>query len=361
MLHPGCIVFSAALAVGASRNKSGAEVMSAVAAGYEAMIRIALAIQPSHFARGFQSTSTCGVFGASIAAASLLFDGAQRSGRIAEAIGIAASFSGGLTQFYHSKTTVKRLHAAHAASSGVHAALLVEAGFSGPTDIIEGKDGFARAYADQADFSLISQDLGTVFRTDEVAVKPHACSARVQSAIEAASSLCMKHDVDPETIRNITLGIPAVIQGRLTAANPKDLQAAQMSAPFSLALAICKGRTSGFSLGIDDFETGLEEPLVNHLSGLVQCVLDDEVERTSSVESVSARVTLKVESGQSYSALVLAPLGSASRPYKFEDHLTRAQNELCRRYPAGAIDSLLETSQRLAQLTDVREFSLLLT
>jgi len=45
MLHPGCIVFSAALAIAQDRGLSGARVMAAVAAGYEAMIRIALAIQ----------------------------------------------------------------------------------------------------------------------------------------------------------------------------------------------------------------------------------------------------------------------------------------------------------------------------
>lgn len=361
MLHPGCIVFSAALAIGSSRKKSGAAVMSAVAAGYEAMIRIALAIQPSHFKRGFQSTSTCGVFGAAVAAAKLLFEGPQQGSRIAESIGIAASFSGGLTQFYHSKTTVKRLHAAQAASSGVRAALLVEAGFSGPVDILEGQDGFARAYADTADLSVITQDLGQKFHAEEVAVKPHACSARVQSAVEAAAGLCVQHGIAPTDIRTITLGIPRVIQGRLTATQPKDLQAAQMSAPFSLALAICRGLASGFSLGITDFETGLKEPLVNHLSGLVDCVVDEQVEQTSTSESVSARVTLGLSSGAVYSSLVLAPLGSASRPYSFEDHLSRTRNELRRRYETQKADSVLEGSQRICALHDVGNFSRLLT
>jgi hypothetical protein len=66
MLHPGAIVFSAALAV--CTNASGAEYLAAVAAGYEAMICIGLSIQPTHFRRGFQSTATCGGFGAAVAA-----------------------------------------------------------------------------------------------------------------------------------------------------------------------------------------------------------------------------------------------------------------------------------------------------
>jgi len=161
MLHPGCIMFSVALAIGQMQHSSGEQILAAVAAGYESMIRIALAIQPSHFKRGFQSTSTIGVFGAAITASKLLSNNADSTLDIAHAMGLGASFAGGLTQFYHSGSTVKRLHSAQAASSGVKAALLVKSGFSGPTDILEGKDGFFRAYADSFDASILSQELGS--------------------------------------------------------------------------------------------------------------------------------------------------------------------------------------------------------
>ena len=98
-------------------NASGGDFIAAVAAGYlEAMIRIGLSIQPTHFRRGFQSTATCGGFGAAVAASRLLFGrDAAAAQRIAETVGLVASFSGGLTQFYQSGSTVKRIHAARAA------------------------------------------------------------------------------------------------------------------------------------------------------------------------------------------------------------------------------------------------------
>lgn len=355
MLHPGCVVFSAALAVGASRNLSGEQVLAAAVAGYEVMIRIALGLQPSHFKRGFQSTATCGVFGAAVAAASLIFKGPDRPQRIAQTLGLAASTCGGLTQFYHSESTVKRLHAAQASSAGVRAALMVEAGFSGPVDILEGQDGFARAYADGADFQIMTEGLGQHFHLLQVAIKPHACSARVQSAVEAASDLCRQHGVEPRSITGITLGIPKVIQGRLTSKHPSDLQAAQMSAPFSVALAICKGTEKGFSLNIDDFQNSLQDPLVRHLTELVDCVLDDEVEKTSSTESVSARVTLTMASGVQHSALVLAPMGSVSRPYALKDNLVAAKQQLLLRYPVRQVDEFMGSAQRLFALPDARD------
>src|SRR4051812_37894308 len=49
MLHPGVAVWSAALACGEQVGASGREVLAAVVAGYETIIRIGLAGQPSHF------------------------------------------------------------------------------------------------------------------------------------------------------------------------------------------------------------------------------------------------------------------------------------------------------------------------
>lgn len=354
MLHPGCIMFSTGLAIGQARHQSGAEVLAAIAAGYEAMIRLALCIQPSHFGRGFQSTSTMGVFGAAVTAAKLIFPGSTGEKSIAASLGIAASFAGGLTQFYHSGSTVKRLHAAQAASSGTKAALLVESGFTGPHDIIEGKDGFARAYADAVDFSLLENGLGNQYRIAEVAVKPHACSARVLSAIEASNDIRSQNAFDTSEIESIYLGIPKVIQGRLTTNRPADLQAAQMSAPFAVALSLLrKSSTTTFSFGIDDFVMGLQDPQVMHLTQLVQCELDEEVEKTSSEESVSAKVVVKLKNGQELTAFVISPKGSIARPFTMEDHIARAESELISRLSKSKLSQLIEAIIALPSMPDV--------
>src|SRR3546814_14611104 len=46
-----------------------------------------------------------------------------------------------------------------------------------------------------------------------------------------------KHGFTGDDIEIVYVGIPKVIQGRLTNRHPKDIQAAQMSLPFSVALA----------------------------------------------------------------------------------------------------------------------------
>jgi 2-methylcitrate dehydratase PrpD len=354
MLHPGSIVFSAALAV--AGNASGGDFIAAVAAGYEAMIRIGLSIQPTHFRRGFQSTATCGGFGAAVAASRLLFGrDAAAAQRIAETIGLVASFSGGLTQFYQSGSTVKRIHAARAAESGVTAALLVGKGFSGPTDILEGSNGFARAYADAFDPEIITRALGRDFYLNSVTVKGHACSARVQAAVEGVLMLCREHNVNIDAIEELYIGIPSVILGRLTIPRPVDVQAAQMSLPHSVALAavLAPKATDGFALSVRDYEVSLQNPEVKNVERRVRCEVDPAVETATTAESVPARVVLKLTSGATHTTFVSAPKGSPSRPFTSADHVLRFRQELLGRWSPARCDAIVEMSRCLASLKDI--------
>ena len=356
MLHPGSIVFSAALALADEVGADGKDFIAAVAAGYEAMIRIGLSIQPPHFRRGFQSTATCGGFGAAVAAARLAFNGEQAADhKIASSIGLVASFSGGLTQFYKSGSTVKRIHAARAAENGVAAALLARRGFSGPQDIIEGANGFARAYADAADFSIVTDGLGSDYRLREVTVKAHACSARVQAAVEGLLDLCKTNRIDPDEVVDVFVGIPAVILGRLTIPRPIDVQAAQMSLPHSAALAVAVARSAedGFALSVTDYESSLHDPRVKRIEQRVRCEVDPQVEAATTAESVPARVIITLTDGTKHSTFVPAPKGSPSRPFTHDDHIARFRRELAKRLTGKACDEIIDIAQNLADLDKV--------
>jgi 2-methylcitrate dehydratase PrpD len=263
-------------------------------------------------------------------------------------------------QFFHSGSTVKRLHAAQAASSGVKAALLVQSGFSGPTDIFEGQDGFARAYSDSMNLQAL-EGLGKDYQITEVAIKPHATSARVLSAIEAANTLCLEHAIQSGQIIAITLGIPKVIQGRLTSTSPKDIQSAQMSAPFCVALSIFKSTPSSqLVINVDDVEQGLHHPEVMRLCELVQCQLDPDVEKTSTNESVSAKLTMQLKNGQTLFTQVNAPKGSPSRPYSTLDHQLGAMTELGRRYSKSTTQEIISLVKNFSTLTDIQTLTNLL-
>src|SRR6266550_214268 len=63
-VHPGCVVVPAVLALGYDRRISGAALIEAIVAGYEAEIAIGRACHPDLRQRGFHPAAACGVFGA---------------------------------------------------------------------------------------------------------------------------------------------------------------------------------------------------------------------------------------------------------------------------------------------------------
>jgi len=78
-LHPGAVVVPAALAVGEKLDADGARILTAIAAGYEVMIRSSLALDPSGGALAWMHlTGVCGPLGAAAACASLLGLNASR-------------------------------------------------------------------------------------------------------------------------------------------------------------------------------------------------------------------------------------------------------------------------------------------
>ena len=121
--------------------------------------------------------------------------------------------------------------------------------------------------------------------------------------------LASEHGLDVAQIVDVEVGIPKVIEGMLTKNDPSDLQSAQLSVPFSLAMALSLGRTRGARAAIrrEDYETALASPAVRELSRRIRCVVDPEIEAATNTEEVPARVTLKLADGRELVARVAHP------------------------------------------------------
>lgn len=353
MLHPGVVVWPAIFAISEGREISGEQLIVAAVAGYETMIRVGLSVQPSHFKRGFQSTATCGVFGSAVAAAKVL---GLRGDEIASAMGIAASYAGGLTQFFVSGSEVKRIHAGKASAAGVEAAFISAAGITGPHDIIEGSQGFAAAYADEFNQNEIVEGLGVKYQLLRLQLKPHACSARVLAAVEAAETLSSNVS-SAEEIASVEIGVPSVIVGRLTGNAPADLQQSQMSSPFAVAmtLALARGRPKPLVFGVSDFENALQNPQVRELSHRTVCVIDDDIERWTSAECVPARVTVRTRNGSTFEATCREPMGCPQRPIDTDELISRLKIVTSGIVPRRALDTWIKAARQPEKLNSIGE------
>src|SRR5262249_30347064 len=136
-LHPGAVTLPASLAIAEAKGASGADLMLALAAGYEVGLRIGVCAGITHSTSGYHVTGTAGAIRAAAAAASLL---RLRPLQAAHALGIGATQAAGLYAARMGAMT-KRFHAGRASQSGVLGAYLAERGFSGSLDEIEAPFG----------------------------------------------------------------------------------------------------------------------------------------------------------------------------------------------------------------------------
>src|SRR5262249_6400883 len=168
VIHATPPVAAAVLSIARKQKVSGAELLHAFVLGVETTCRMGSAVMPGHYERGWHITSTCGVFGATAAAAKLLRLDARQA---AWALGLAATQAAGLVEMLGSMA--RGLNAGFAAREGPAAARLAAAGFEGPCAPIEGLRGFVNVSGGSADLSQLTQRLGEHWEMKQVAYKPY--------------------------------------------------------------------------------------------------------------------------------------------------------------------------------------------
>ncbi len=153
-------------------------------AGYEAMVRLGLALGPGHYAR-FHPTATCGALGAAVGAGVAMELGPAA---LAGAIGTALSMAGGLWQARHEPVLTKHLHVAEASRRGFLAARLAAANLPGPLTILEGAQGFFAGLAPEGVPGRVLAPRPAPAMA-EVSFKPWPACRHAHPAIDATRAL----------------------------------------------------------------------------------------------------------------------------------------------------------------------------
>ncbi len=286
--HPGVTTIPAALALAEARKLSGRDLLASVVLGYEAQIRVGLAVSPSMFVdRTFLPPGTLGIFGAAAAVAKLLGLDVQAT---AGALGTAA-YIGPLAPFESfrlgapSKDTIM----GWANHAGLHAAELAAAGFGGPDSALEGEYGFCRTVSEHFDMDRLFRGLGQSFEILRTGLKPYACCRQHHTAIDAVMELKEVHGLRPEQVERVRHRT-FVVASRGSDARPKSVQAAKYSAPYTIALALALGRNdrAQYSMNL------IEDASLLALASKVEVFPDAELEALYNEKWASIiEVTLK--------------------------------------------------------------------
>jgi 2-methylcitrate dehydratase PrpD len=236
-VHPGATMLASGLAVAQERGTGGRELITAIVAGAEVMIRIGRATQHSNEGRGFHAPGTTGPFGAAIACGTLMGFDAER---MQNALGIAGSLSCGLLEFARSGTgaMVKRLHLGRAAESGVLAASLAGNGFTGPPSVLEGEFGFLRVFCgSEFDPHELTRGLGESYATRSIMLKRFPCHITAHTSVQAILDLRAEHGYAAADVASIHIAGNDKMARVNNIPSPADIMMAQYSIPFCVALA----------------------------------------------------------------------------------------------------------------------------
>jgi hypothetical protein len=212
LTHPGIAILPAALVAAEITGASGKEFLTAVAAGYEVMERMAAEFIPTVMSRGFHAGPVFGIFGAAIAAAKLQrLDEGQIHSAIAQCVNLA---SGNLEG---ARSGGRSLREGGAVRNALLAVALAKHGTPGGETVLEGEAGFYHAYAgnnrgelrfsftgaNRTDLAKITEGLGRDWIFLETLYRIYSTAGYNIAHVDVTARLCEEHNLRHEDIDRI--------------------------------------------------------------------------------------------------------------------------------------------------------------
>ena len=348
LTHPTIPPLAAALAVGERLHVSGERFLEAFLIGFEIECKIAEAIHPNHYKKGFHSSGTIGTFGAAAATARLLgLDAAATAHMLA----IAASLCAGIRVNFGTMT--KPLHVGRAAQNGVLAAELAGAGFTGGADGLDGPWGFFQVFSfgDGLDEDRIVGKLGNPYTivSPGVSIKPYPCGVLGHPTMDAMRALVTAHDVKPEQITAIRVRAGSNIL------NPLRYKIAQTEleakfCPAFMVSAVALRRKAGIHEFTDAF---VRSAPVQQMMARVETMLDPEIEARG-FEKIRSTVEVDLTDGRT----LVQPAderyrGGPDRPFTREELHEKFTECAELVLPEPAISETLRAVESLESVDDI--------
>ena len=352
-LHPGAVTPPASLAVAHQRSASGAELLTALAAGYEVGLRVGVCAGVSHSTSGYHVSGTVGAIGAA-AAASLLGLGPEPT---AHALGIGATQAAGL---YAARTgaMTKRFHAGRASQSGVLAGYVAAQGFTGSLDALEAPfGGFMSTLHGQHDPVTMLADLGERWETARVGLKAYAACASAHTTIDGVLDLRQRgltaDNLDRMTVRMsrkgyLNIGWPY---------RPGDVVSAQMNGAYAVAVTLIDGAAF-----VDQYaEARLADPRILALIERIELQHDPELDRGGAAKRHGIRIDAVRLDGAKLATAVEQRNGSPEHPLGREEVEAKFRRLAAVALTPAQIDDLMMVVDRVEREPNVARLTELIT
>lgn len=362
MTHSSSVIVSSALAMAERRGGvTGRELIAAVAAGNEILIRLGLGIarRPGGLTLDtWFPSSVFGAFGGTAACASILgFDAAQTR----SAFGIALFEASGTLEAFSStgqSSMMRGMVTGLTAKSATLAATMAEAGITGVPDSIDGEFGLYRIYyGGPYSRDALLKGLGEQFHSSDIGMKPWPTCRYTHSYIDAMLQLVREHDIAAGDLSAIRLYVAGYAESRCTPLEqqqrPHNFNHAGHALPYLAAAAAVRRRVT-----LDDLVHGLDDPAILDLAARVSAIHDPRFSIENRVGP--SRVEVDLKGGSTLSKQLDIVYGGIENPMSWDDLVEKFRS--CVSYSAKppsaeTVDRLVDRIAGLEYVDDVSEIA----
>lgn len=359
--HPACIITPVAMAV-SEREKgiTGKEFLTAVAVGYETMVRFGSSIcTPREInLRGHgYPPSIAGAIGATATTARLIDLEAEI---VEHALHISGSQAAGL----YSPTFAKRWCLARASQGGIMAADITKLGCRALTGSFEMPEiGLHQYFALEGlrYIGLLTEGLGRTWNLENVALKAYSCNRGCHTTIDAIKALVKKHpEVKPDSIKQILIEGTHMLRGYDKVWEGKKVDSvlkAIMNFEYVATVTLFEGQCF-----VDQFtDEKVKDPKIQDFMKKVKVRVRPEFDNTSDFSRVHVIVTVTMTDGRMFSEEVHSARGESKNPLTLDERLNKFRILAQKSISGHRSEEIIQTVNKLEDIDDVSILARLLT
>jgi 2-methylcitrate dehydratase PrpD len=349
LVHPGCSIVPAALAMAERTRSGGAALLNAIVAGYDVCARLSQALGIEKFrSYGHSTHSMGGMLGSAVAAGALARLDAAGTRNL---LSYTAQQLSGLSCWARDVEHVqKAFHfGGMPARNGVTSAIMAQMGFTGVDDTLEGERGFFQAYREFMEPQKLVANLGRVYEIENTSIKRWAVGYPIQAPLDAVSNLIERERITADQVERVIItiddqGARTVNQRRMASINIQHL----------VAVMLLDGEIT-FASAHD--ERRVKDPTVLKMRKRIELQGSAVLGRARTTQAIVEIVT---RSGERFRHHTKAVLGTAANPMTREQVATKSRDLLVPSIGKRRAERLIETVWDIERVADIRKLRPLL-
>lgn len=314
VIHPSAPLFSALIPLALENQVSWQDFLLGAVCGYETSIRLASAMQPTHYSMGYHPTATCCTVGVAVGIAVMM---GWDDKVVKDAFSAACTSASGSLKVLEDVSQIKPYNCAKAALNGYMSAMLAKAGFCGPSDALDGDTGFLKMNSTAYNEDILTGKRDFLY-LEKIYQKPYASCRHTHPEIEACFRIRQTDEFNVRDVERVEITTYKGVIGKHDFKDIHGESSARMSIPYSAVIALWTGKA-----GIAEFaEPYVSNPEILDLTQKVDVIPNEELSRLVPDKRV-AIVNVHMRNGKMFSERVEYPKGEPENPLTPEENLAK--------------------------------------